>query len=366
MHRILIAALIVPVHAGIEPAGPDPAAGRSLPDLFGGIQSIDLETEALLSDDIDIWRSALRYSQERQAWSLDAGLSHTDYTLDYQPFARFGGTPARLDEGTWQADLTFAHQLGDSFEASLGFSGYDGFADYRSIWIAEYYRQTFNFPGSGYYPPDPHGWSVTGGLVWDPAIGTRLALDLIYGRDTIAPGWTFRTPGNDLLETRAAALRWEQALNPRLKSELSFLYNDVTDRDPRYHLQSSWAAVLTDELTLRAQLGAATEDPNFEAYYGGLSLDYQFHDDWSLTLGGRLYEDTGEIESSGFNTAAPGVKTAELGASVLYDNGDHALRLGVSFFETEYDPVSFANSFFANLYQERDWWTFRLAYSLNF
>ena len=60
------------------------------------------------------------------------------------------------------------------------------------------------------------------------------------------------------------------------------------------------------------------------------------------------------------------METAELGASVLYDNGEHALRLGVAFYETSYDPVDFNNSFFANLYQDRDWWTIRLAYTTNF
>lgn len=369
MHRLLVAALITPLSAGPEPMDsgePDPVAGASFGDLFGGLQRIDLESEAMLSDDIDVWRSAFRYAQDRGGWSIEAGASFTDYSLDYEPFALFGGSPASLDESTWQGDLTFAHEIGDSFEGSLTLSGYDGYSDYRSIWIAEYYRQTFDFPGSGYYGPDPHGWAVTGGLTWDPHIGTRVGLDLIYGRDTIAPGWTFGAPGNDLLESRTVALRWEQAVNPRLRSELALLYNDVTERDPRYHLQSTWTAALTDAVTLRAQLGAATEDPDFDALYGGLSLDYQFSTNWSLTCSGRLYDDTGEIESAGFNTAAPGVETAELGASVLYDNGEHALRLGVSFYDTSYDPVDLDNAFFANLYDDRDWWTIRLAYTANF
>lgn len=350
----------------MESLDPAPAETFSRPDFFGGIQALDVEGEAMLSSDIDIWRTAARYSQDRGSWSLEAGVSFTDYSIDYEPFARFGGASTKLDESAWQADLTLGRELNETLEATLTYSGYDGYADYRSIWIAEYYRQAFNFPGSGYHAPDPHGWSLAGGLVWDPEIGTRFGLDLIFGRDTIAPGWGFRTHGRDLLETRAVAIRWEEAINPRLKSELSLLYSDVTDRDPRVHLQSSWAFILTDDLTLRAQLGGATEDPDFDAYYGGLSLDYQFADAWSCTVGGRYYEDSGEIESAGFNTAAPGIESTELGASVLYDNGTHAVRLGVSYFDTSYDPLDFENSFFANLYQDRDWWTVRLAYTLNF
>jgi hypothetical protein len=337
--------------ASIQPA---PAESFSLGDFFGGLQSVDLESEAMLSDDIDVWRSAIRYKQERSDWSFEAGLSTTDYTLDYQPFSLFGGFPISLDETTWQADLTVAHRIGDSLEGSLTLSGYEGFPDYRSIWIAEYYA------------PDPRGWSVTGGMIWDPAIGTRLGIDLTYGRDTIAPGWTFGAPGNDLLESRIVALRWEQAVNPRLKTETALLYNDISDRDPRLHLQSSWTAALTDDLTLRVQFGGAAENPDFEALYGGLSLDYQITSEWSATCGGRLYDDTGEIESSGFNTAAPGVETIEFGASLLYDTGEHAVRLGLSCYETSHDPVDLDNSFFANLYHDRDWWTIRLAYTANF
>ncbi|MDB4809123.1 hypothetical protein OAH21_00255 [bacterium] len=142
--------------------------------LFAGEQELDLEYEGLLSNEIEVQRAAMRYSQRRGLWRTDIGASMTDYSIDYQPFAPLGGLPTGLSETTQQFNLSASYALSGSVESSLAFSHYDGFADFRSIWIAEYYRQAFNFPGSGYQAPDPHGFSIVSGWVWDPKPGNPI------------------------------------------------------------------------------------------------------------------------------------------------------------------------------------------------
>lgn len=349
---------------------PDPILdqpGVTLPfRLFDGEQEFDLEYEALLSSDIDVNRGALRYSQRRGDWNFDLGLSTTDYSIDYQPFAPLGGLPNSLNENTRQASFTVGYSLNETLDTNLSFNYYDGFADFRSVWIAEYYRQAFNFPGSGYQSPDPHGFSITSGWQWNPKAGTRVSFDLTYSEDTIAPGWSFQDPGNDLLKNRAASIRWEQAINPRLKTETSFTYFDITDREARMILQSSWNFAINDDLTLGANIGGSIEEPDFSALYGGLALTYEVNPNLSLRAEARLYEDSGEIETSGFNASAPQVLTTEVGLSALYETGPHSVRLSVSRYLNDYGAPDPENEFFTNLYNDRDWWTIRTAYSYRF
>ncbi len=335
-------------------------------NLFGGLQVLDLEYEGLFHDDIVVQRGGFRYEQARGSWTVELGYGYTDYSLDYEPFVALGGVAADLTEETHQVGVGLGYRFSESLETELSLNYYEGFADYRSIWIAEYYRQLFSFPGSGYFEPDPSGFSVSSVWYWSPVVGTRIGLDLSYAENTIAPGWTFGSPANDLLVNYSGSLRWEQAINTKLKTELMFSMSDVTDRDVRYNLQSSWRWAVTDRLTVGAEFGGTIEDPEFEALYGGLSLTNEVTPNLSLVISGRIYDDTGEIESSGFNASAPGLESLEVGVSALYEVGGHAFRLGVSHYVTDYEEPDLGNEFFANLYNDRDWWLVRAAYSYEF
>lgn len=335
-------------------------------DIFSGIQTLDFDFEALYSSDIDVIASSISYEQNRGDWTFGAGYSVSNYEIDYAPVVTLGGISTELSETTWSGHLSLGRKLSEDWEISIGGRIYEGFADYRSIWIAEYYRQTFNFPASGYTAPNPGGWSLTTGLVWTPSITRLISLDFNYGNDTIAPGWTFRQPSNDLLVIKAVALRWQETLNPRVKTETSINFSDLTDRQHRVIVQSAWNYAVTDDLTFRLQLGGGKENPSFSSAYAGVGLSYSVNDNWTVGAVARVYYDSGEIENSGFNTAAPGLTSSELGLNARYTNGEHTVSLSVSYFDTNYDPVDAHNDFFANLYQDRDWGVFRLAYTREF
>ena len=359
-HTILLS--LLPIYSSLA-KGDDTNFRRH---LFTGLQNIDVEYEGLFSSNLNVQRGSFSYQQKHEKWTFALSYFQTEYGLEYKPFAPLGGSDKRLEESNHQGSLSIGYTLQNNIETSVSVTSYDGFSDYRSIWIGEYYRQAFNFPGSGYFAPDPKGFSISNSWGWDPQIGTSLSIDLSYSEDTIAPGWTFGSPANDLLKNRIVSVRWEQAINPRLKTETSLSYSDITDREPRLNLQSSWNYALTNEITLGAQLGGSREESDFDSFYGGLSLTYEVNDYLSLKFNGRLYSDSGEIETSGFNSAAPGINTAEIGISALIEHGDHAFQLGISSFTNNYKDTDSDNEFFTNLYDDRDWITIRAAYTFEF
>lgn len=359
-HTILLS--LLPIYSSLA-KGDDTNFRRH---LFTGLQNIDVEYEGLFSSNRNVQRGSFSYQQKHEKWTFALSYFQTEYGLEYKPFAPLGGSDKRLEESNHQGSLSIGYTLQNNIETSVSVTSYDGFSDYRSIWIGEYYRQAFNFPGSGYFAPDPKGFSISNSWGWDPQIGTSLSIDLSYSEDTITPGWTFGSPANDLLKNRIVSVRWEQAINPSLKTETSFYYSDITDREPRLNLQSSWNYALTNEITLGAQLGGSREESDFDSFYGGLSVTYEVNDYLSLKFNGRLYSDSGEIETSGFNSAAPGINTAEIGISALIEHGDHAFQLGISSFTNNYKDTDSDNEFFTNLYDDRDWITIRAAYTFEF
>jgi hypothetical protein len=199
---------------------------------------------------------------------------------------------------------------------------------------------------------------------------TRLTANLGYGEDDIVQGWSFGPAGLEAgpsrLETSSGGVAWEQAINGWLKMENSARIQEVELREPRFQVQSNWAAALGADWTLRVNVGATRERPNFEAYFTGAMLDYEFLPGWHVAAIGRYYEDTGEIESSGFSTAAPGLQTYEFGVSLLYDRGGVAVRLSGGFYNTDFEPLDPTNVIFGDLYADRDWWVTRLAVSYSF
>jgi hypothetical protein len=370
---LVMAGLTIPAMGG----PPEHAESPPLPDdspvsffetLFSGSQRLDAEVEGLVSDDIDVWRSALTYEQQRDEGTVAATLAKSWLEIDYEPtIVTF---PSHRSEETPEGFFEFSRKAGQEWEISLGGRCYDGFPDYRSLWIAEFYDQFVGFL-PGYEFADPRGWALAFGAEWDylPRAG-RLSGTLSWGRDHIVPGWSAEgidlTRTRDVLDTFSGALRWETTLNPRLRMEQSARIVDVTERSLRTHVHSETAWAVTDNVTLRAHLGGAREDPEFEAWYVGAALDWEFAPSWHIGLSARLYDDSGEINSSNFNAAAPGMTSRELAFNLLWQQETTSLRISVGRYETRYDPLSEDNLFFGNLYRDREFLTVRVAYTSYF
>lgn len=336
---------------------------------FSGAQEINATSELISSDDISVASYQLAYSGTEGDWVFEAGVGWIDYDLDYVPV--LFGTDVTLTEETFLANIGLTRKWNSEWSSSLRFRAYEGYSDYRSIWIAEFYKQFFGgFPA--YYDPDPHGHSFGASVKWDYLPGAGSAVFAVdFARDEIAPGWSFNSaagipePGRESLDTIAGSVRAEQAINGWLKTEAELAVRQTSERDPRFAIRNSWAAA-AGPVSFRLSGGYTEEAPSFDALYGSAVIEWNFLPQWSAYTGYRIYEDSGEIEASGFNALAPPVKSSEIFTGIRWDRGDLAIGASVGFLDSDYEALSEDNKFFGNLYRDREWWTFRLAASLRF
>ncbi len=336
---------------------------------FTGAQSLEGTAELISSSDIDVGLIQVNYSGVEGPWTFEVGVGWTEYDLDYEPV--LFGSAVSLGEETSVVAVSLTRQWDPAWTSTIRFRTYDGFADYRSIWIAEFYKQFFGtFPS--YYDPNPNGTSFGAFVEWDYLPGTGSALLAFdYGRDEIAPGWEFDgalgqpEPGREKLETPSGSLRVEQIINPWLKTEGEFVARRTTDRQTRFAFRNVWAAA-AGPVGFRLTGGYTGESPSFDAIYGSALVEWTFLPQWSVHAGYRIYQDNGEIESSGFNALAPGLDSNEIFTGVKWDRGDLAISANIGFLDTDYEALSEDNEFFGNLYKDRDWITVRLAASFQF
>jgi hypothetical protein len=99
-----------------------------------------------------------------------------------------------------------------------------------------------------------------------------------------------------------------------------------------------------------------------------LSLDREFAGGFYAGISGRYYKDTGEIENSlgGFDSAAPGLNTFEVGVALRWQGGSTSLKVYLGFLESDYSSLSEDNVFLANLYRDREWGVFQFSLSHRF
>ena len=157
----------------------------------------------------------------------------------------------------------------------------------------------------------------------------------------------------------------EQALNGWLKTDAAIALRHITDRKTRVSLNHSWVAA-AGPLAFRLSGGYSEEPPSFDSSYVSALVEWTFLPHWSANVGYRIYQDSGEIASSGFDALAPPVRSTEIFGGLAWDHGDFAVSAGVGLLATDYDALSEDNEFFGNLYRDRDWLTFRLAASHRF
>jgi hypothetical protein len=337
---------------------------------FSDIQKLEATNEFLEADDISIDSYLLTYSGGEGPWTLKASVGYLNYQTDFVP--TIVGVPAKLEENTETFNVQLTREWNKAWSNSLSVGGYKGFSEYRSIWIAEQYRQDFlGFPND-YEAPDPSGRSVTATTIWNYAPGAGSAtLALTYGRDVIAPGWSFdpivfqAVAAADTLQTFSANIRVDHALNGWLKTAVDATTTQISERDPRFSISNTWAATYA-QLGLRLNGGYTEETPGFSATFGSAILEWNFHPQWSVYTGYRVYVDSGEIQASGFNALAPEVNSTEFFTGIQWNRGDISASAGIGFLKTDYAKLDANNLFFGNLYQDRDWQTFRFAASYNF
>jgi thiol-disulfide isomerase/thioredoxin len=343
-------------------------------------QTMEAGMEIMSGDDIILTDSVARYKLQTPRFEVDVSLGLKTFSLDYEPFAAFDviGRPQHLRENQYSGGLAVRHKWSDSLTQVTSFGAYDGFTDYRSLWLSSYYRQQFDsFPE--YELPDPRGFNAATGWRWEyrPTVGF-LDVNFFYGNDAIAPGYDLPdsspqnpTPalerGREFLHTYSPSLRFENVLTSRLRLLNEFQLTVTSGRDPRYSYRSGLNVALAEKWVMRLNGGYANEDPSLIAWYAGWTVEYSFTPRWVVGLTGRFYRDTGEIENSRLiSTAAPALDTFEIGFGLRYEGRRSIFKLYAAPHYAYYDRVDIGTAPFTNLYRSRNFGLFQLSWSHKF
>lgn len=358
------------------------AAGESIP-LLPFSRTIETDLEGAWASDMLLTDSRVTFRQQIDEVEWDASFSYASFDIDYRPFIGFdpSGFEEDLDEDRFGGQVNLRYAMLDPLTLLAGGGIYDGYPDYRRVWIANRYRQKYDNPDfpriPGYEEPDPKGWNVSAGARWEylPLKGFA-EMKLGYAADQTAPGYEdsqdnmnnyLLLRGREHLQTKSAALSSENVLTSWLRTLNEFALIDTTDRDLRFTYQGSLNVALGPAWVLRSYGGVSTEEPQFDAWFAGSTLEWEPIRSLFLGVTGRYYEDTGEIENSLFtSSAAPPLRSWELGVGVRYVWQRASVKVYVAKFRTDYDPITASTAEFTYLYADRNWGLAQIAWSWQF
>lgn len=326
--------------------------------------TVELGTDWMTSNDISSSSHAMSYELKRSGTTIRASIGRADHSLDYEPFRTFDflGYNQRVQSDQWSGLISVRQRLGERWTVSGSLSGYDGFNSHRSLWLANYYRQQYDFV-PGYESAHPQGLGALAGLRWEYIpLSAFLDLGFGYSNDQIAPGWEMDPltgdlhQGREILHSYSPTLRFENVLTSRLRLLNEFVLGNSSGRDARYMYRGSVNAALGEEWVLRGSGGYTREAPGFEAWYMGGVLEYEFARGWNVGINGKFYSDTGEIEDSFLiSTAAPGLNSWHMGGSIRFKGERFSFHCSISPLRSAYDPITVGTRPFTNLYRDRSW-----------
>ena len=372
--REIIDGIQVPEGAPAK-AAPDQAAAIEKASGAPKTHKAEVAFDAMLASDVEITSTTIGYSQKSGGTDWKVSYTHQTYGVDYEPFKQFDflGFSERLREDYNGGQASVRQALGDRFTLLVAGGAYDGFTDYRSIWLANYYRQQFSFV-PGYAQPEPKGFNAGGGLRWEyqPTTGFVEA-DFLYANDEIAPGYELDQAtvqlrhSREILHTYSPTLKFENVLTRRIRILNEFQLTITSGREERYAYRGSVNIALGERWTSRTSFGYTHEQPTLRAWYTGSTLELELTPQWFVNIFGLYYSDTGEVENSLFiSTSAPGVQSYQGGLGVRYAGKRSSFSLSAAPLRAEYDPIELGTRPFSNLYQNRTWVSVQAAWAIEF
>ncbi len=143
---------------------------------------------------------------------------------------------------------------------------------------------------------------------------------------------------------------------------------DTTNRSLRHAAQLSLNYSLADHWVLRTSLARTGERTGFRSHSLEASLEHDWQNQWFLGMGGRYYQDNGDIENSLFvvSTAAPDLEAKQLFVSLRWTNHRSAFRIEAGPYLIDYTAPDSIVAPFANLYRERNFFRAGISYSYSF
>lgn len=334
---------------------------------------LELGTDVLWSNDVLLTDTTATHVFARGGTEFRTAYSLGTLDLDYDPAEEafvFWRQPVSLSDRRHALQEMIQHTLSPSITLNSAFGGYDGYQDYRSLWLNEFYRQEYP---EGYSEAKPHGVNLGVGVRWEVSPTTSfIQFDYAWQADSIAPGYEKKpfkplAQGRDELYTHTAALTLENILSPSLRSQLSGYASDTTGREMRYggRLSLNWA--LAEHWVLRSSIGYSQEEPQFDAWFMDETIEADIDGRWFFSLSGRCYRDTGEIDDSLLlSSAAPELETRYVGLGMRWQGVNSALRFSGGAYSTRYGALGLFTEPFHNLYRDRSWGIVQMAFTHQF
>ncbi|MBK1879443.1 hypothetical protein [Pelagicoccus mobilis] len=343
-----------------------------------GLETLESSVELLESDlfSIDLW--SMRSTQTLGDWELETGFSFTDYEIDYRVTDfDFFGEDTIINEETYSIDLTASRAIQDNLSFDFGLSYRDGFSSYREVWLDTFFDQHYapleGVEGHELYENfDASAYGVFTGVRWEYLPANAIAsVTLSRIQDNVSPGYEIDFDGirrgELVLATTSISFVTENVLTERLRSRAALTITDTSAREIRYAGEIALNAAIGQNLIWRNRIGAATEDPQYDAHFFDTAFEYQATERTAVYLQGRHYEDSGEIENALlFTTAAPALDNDSVTLGLRYANENWTAKFAYTYSESDFAPTNLNVDFFQNLYVDDNWTNFQFAIGKTF
>jgi hypothetical protein len=340
---------------------------------------LEANFDFLKASGVTLTESGAGYRQTRTETEFSFTASYDTMDLDYEPAdVDIISLPANLGEDRLGIQGSLRRKLGSSLTLFGSIGGYEGYSDYRSVWLNEYYRQYYS-EVPGYKKAHPWGYNASAGLRWEYRPTTSFVqIDAVYNRDDVSPGYEIlllEAPafGSQLhntsrsLHTTGLRLSFENILTPRLRMLNELQIADTTDRSARYSYQGSLNWAVAERWVLRSVASVSLESPDFHSFSIGATMERDWDQRWFLSVFGRYYKDNGEVENPQLiNAASPALETVQAGLGLRWQGSRVSWKIIAGPYLTRYAPVTFGTEPFAKLYRDRDWFSAQAAVAYTF
>lgn len=334
---------------------------------------LEVGTEALWDTDFRLFQTSASWREARPGWEYLIQTGWNRYDLDYEPAPTdFISQATNLKENM----VSFQGRIRVRWDSRLRLEWaggwYEGFSDYRSVWLDEYYRQFFE-PVPGYRASDPGGFHLGPALQWEAVPGSMVVqAGLVYQFDAVSPGYEkepFRplVRGTENLDTLAGTIGLEHVFTDRWRLSHEVRFTDTTERELRVGYRFSANGALGPDWVARVVGGVTHEGPSFLAWQCQGSLEYDLDQRWFVGVFGRYYDDNGLVRDPRLvSSASPPLVTFRTGLSVRHQSGRFSCKLAAGPYWTRYEEVSPISQDFSTLYASREWFFVEAALGYRF
>lgn len=354
----------------------EPAEPKAVVGWWPGIDEVRLELggEGMFSRDVRLGDVTATGRLRDPSWDLEMQATRADIGVDYRNAETADplGKRSSLAEARHALQGTVRGRPSGAWTLQASGGGYDGYTDYRSLWLNEYYQQRFG-PLEGFRVAQPGGWNASAGARWAVRPGDRfLQWDVLWQHDVVAPAYE-KFPFQPLirrrddLDTRGVRVGAEAILGRRVRGLFEAQVLWTTERRPRLSLRPSVHWALAESWVVHASAGVTLEQPRYASGSAETLLEHEWPAGWFGGVSLRYYHDNGQLNQSlPESTASPGLQTYQAAVVVRWQGDPWGLKVLVGPYLNDYAAVPSPLNPFVHLYRDRAWVTAQVALSRTF